>query len=142
NVGIVLAAAAWRERLRSNGATATTAAVLALIPAADDDPVPWTAPKLCDTIEGASPVATRVAARSGRDWLLVGDAAGFLDPFTGEGLHRALRSAELAVAAVDRHLDGDASALGRYEHAMTRLTGGKNAVSLVVQAFLGMPPAF
>ena len=29
-----------------------------------------------------------------------GDAAGFLDPFTGEGLHRALVSAELAGAAI------------------------------------------
>ena len=38
--------------------------------------------------------------RSGPGWLLVGDAAGFLDPFTGEGLHRALVSAELAAAAI------------------------------------------
>ena len=142
NVGIVLAAAAWRERLRSNGAAATTAAVLALIPAADDDPVTWTAPKLCDTIEGASPVATRVAARSGRDWLLVGDAAGFLDPFTGEGLHRALRSAELAADAIDRHLHGDPSALAAYDRALTRRTRAKDAVSLLVQAFLGAPSAF
>ena len=64
-------------------------------------------PRICDPIEGAAPVGHRVAARAGPDWLLVGDAAGFLDPFTGEGLHRALRSAELGAAAIDRHLAGD-----------------------------------
>ena len=40
-------------------------------------------------------------------------------PFTGEGLHRALASASLAAAAVDRHLDGDAAALTAYDRAMT-----------------------
>lgn len=40
--------------------------------------------------------ATRVTAPGA---LLIGDAAGFLDPFTGEGIHAALRSAELAVGA-------------------------------------------
>lgn len=40
--------------------------------------------------------ARRVAAPGA---LLLGDAAGFLDPFTGEGLHAALRSAELAAGA-------------------------------------------
>ena len=32
---------------------------------------------------------------SGRDWALLGDAAGFADPVTGEGIYYALRSAEL-----------------------------------------------
>ena len=31
----------------------------------------------------------------GADWALLGDAAGFADPVTGEGIYYALRSAEL-----------------------------------------------
>jgi flavin-dependent dehydrogenase len=36
--------------------------------------------------------------------VLVGDAAGYFDPFTGQGIYRALRSAELACEAVDTTL--------------------------------------
>ena len=36
---------------------------------------------------------------SGRDWALLGDAAGFADPVTGEGIYYALRSAELFAEA-------------------------------------------
>lgn len=32
---------------------------------------------------------------AGNDWALIGDAAGFADPVTGEGIYYALRSAEL-----------------------------------------------
>ncbi|HEX8707791.1 MAG TPA: NAD(P)/FAD-dependent oxidoreductase [Pyrinomonadaceae bacterium] len=44
---------------------------------------------------------TRRAAGAG--WALLGDAAGFADPVTGEGIYYALRSAELYAAA---YLDG------------------------------------
>lgn len=142
NIGIVLADRGWRRRLRADGAEAVARAVMAAIPAAPDDPVPWAAPRICDEIAGAAPVGSRVTRRSGRDWLLVGDAAGFLDPFTGEGLHRALRSAELAVAAVDRCLDGDPGALAAYDRSLARRTRSKDVVSLLVQAFLVVPPAF
>ncbi len=37
---------------------------------------------------------------SGDGWLAVGDAAGLVDPITGEGLYYALRSADLAVQAI------------------------------------------
>jgi flavin-dependent dehydrogenase len=36
---------------------------------------------------------------SGDDWALLGDAAGFADPVTGEGIYYALRSAELLAEA-------------------------------------------
>jgi menaquinone-9 beta-reductase len=142
NVGIVLASRRRREQLRRDGAEATARAVMSAIPRADDDPVPWTAPAICDAIEGASPVGARVARRSGPGWLLVGDAAGFIDPFTGEGLHRSLRLAEVAVDAADRHLAGDADALAAYDDQHARRTRSKDAVSLMVQAFLEVPSLF
>lgn len=37
---------------------------------------------------------------AGPDWALVGDAAGFADPVTGEGIYYALRSAELLARAL------------------------------------------
>ena len=84
--------------------------------------------------------------RAGPGWLLVGDAAGFLDPFTGEGLHRALVSAELAAGGdpgarrVGHAADG--APFAAYERAMQRRFLAKDAVSWLVQAFLGRPALF
>jgi flavin-dependent dehydrogenase len=138
NVGIVLANRHWRARLRAEGAEAVARAILAAVPTAADDPVPWHDARITDSIEGAAPVGTRVTRRAGREWLLVGDAAGFLDPFTGEGLHRALRSAALAATAIERAPD----ALLGYDRSLARRTRTKDLVSLLVQAFLEVPPAF
>jgi flavin-dependent dehydrogenase len=80
-----------------------------------------------------------VASRSGDGWLLVGDAAGFLDPLSGEGLHRALVSAELAADAIDGHLLGEASSLRAYDRAMSARFRSKDVVTLLIQAFLARP---
>lgn len=40
------------------------------------------------------------ATFSGDGWAMLGDAAGFVDPVTGEGLHYALRSADLLAEAL------------------------------------------
>lgn len=42
-----------------------------------------------------APITHAVDAVAGRRWALVGDAAGFLDPLTGEGVYQALLSAQL-----------------------------------------------
>ena len=143
NVGIVVGGR-WRDRLRREGAARVAADVLRGIPFADDDPIDWSTAidTASDPIEGAAPIGHRVSARHGLRWLLVGDAAGFLDPFTGEGLHRALASAELATEAIDRHLAGDQGALADYDRAMSRRFRSKDAVSLLVQAFLAQPALF
>jgi flavin-dependent dehydrogenase len=141
NVGIVIGGSR-ATRLRMDGAERTVGTVLASIPPAGDDPIDWQAAERCDPIEGAAPIGHRVARRHGSGWLLVGDASGFLDPFTGEGLHRALVSARLAAVAVDRHLHGDPDGLPAYDRAMSARFRTKDAVSLLVQAFLGQPVLF
>jgi flavin-dependent dehydrogenase len=144
NIGIVLGPS-WKARLAKEGAEAVTRSIVRAVPAADD-PGAWREGRLCDRIEGASPLGHRVTRRAGlgeragRGWLLVGDAAGFLDPFTGEGLHRALVSAELAVRAIGR--PGPVPDLGAYEAAMDRRFFGKDVVSALVQTFLARPALF
>ena len=71
----------------------------------------------------------------------VGDAAGFLDPFTGEGLHRALVSARLAAGVVLGN-EGLATDTMAYDRAMRRRFRAKDLVSLLVQAFLARPLLF
>ena len=80
--------------------------------------------------------------RAGPGWLVVGDAAGFLDPFTGEGLHRALVSAELAAAAIGADRRGRAGAFAAYDRSMRRRFLAKDVVSWLVQGFLARPTLF
>lgn len=53
-------------------------------------------------VRGAGPFETRVARRRAGRVLLVGDAAGYLDPLTGEGLKLGFLGAEAAVEAIVR----------------------------------------
>src|SRR5262245_699472 len=40
---------------------------------------------------------------SGQQWALIGDAAGLVDPITGEGLYYAFRSAQILAETIDQH---------------------------------------
>ncbi len=141
NIGIVLGSS-WQAEVARDGAHVVADRLVAGIPPAADDPAAWRDGPPLDAVAGAWPVGHRVRRRAGPGWLLVGDAAGFLDPFTGEGLHRALVSAELAAAAIRASARGRSGAFDAYERAMTRRFLAKDGVSWLVQAFLARPALF
>lgn len=94
-------------------------------------------------IRGVGPLARRVRRRTGDGFLLVGDAAGFLDPFTGEGVYKALHGARLAapviVSALERG-DTSARALAPYARAYQQAFFANTQVLRIVQGFVHSPP--
>ena len=79
----------------------------------------------------------RPVARGGGA-LLVGDAADFFDPFTGQGIYSALRGAELAAAAILDSFATGASLL-RYARARRREFMGKWLLERVIGVAVGWP---
>ena len=89
-------------------------------------------PRIAERLTGArllappraiGPLALQARQVSAPGALLVGDAAGFYDPFTGEGVTLALRSAEMAAlvgSCVLRGAGGDLTAYDRLRAAATR----------------------
>lgn len=88
-------------------------------------------------IRGVAPIGHRVSRPAGPGWMLVGDAAGFIDPFTGEGIYRALRSARAAATALQA---GDSGAVERYLAARRTAFAAKDALTWLVQGMLSAPP--
>jgi len=77
---------------------------------------------------------------------LVGDAADFFDPFTGEGIFSALRGAELladvAAEALAARGHARASALAPYRRARRRAFAGKWAVERLIGYGMWWPSLF
>ncbi len=69
---------------------------------------------------GLIPVGGPLPMRSGRA-LLAGDAAGLTHPITGGGIHQALVSGRLAGEAAAAFVEGDETALERYEPSFREL---------------------
>jgi menaquinone-9 beta-reductase len=64
---------------------------------------------------GRLPMAGSVNPKVGPNWLLVGDAAGSINPFNGEGIDYAYETARMAAGLVDEALVGGTGApLARY----------------------------
>src|SRR6267143_2887965 len=77
---------------------------------------------------GIGPLARRVRHPAGQGFALVGDAAGFFDPFTGEGIFRALRGAQLLAANPETYA-------ANRRHAFT----AKELLVVLVQLFVQTP---
>jgi geranylgeranyl reductase family protein len=60
-----------------------------------------------------------MAIQSGR-CLLLGDAAGLVDPVTGEGIYNAVRSAQMAAPVIENYLKGSCADLQEYEAVVDR----------------------
>jgi geranylgeranyl reductase family protein len=93
-------------------------------------------------VRGIGPIARRVSRTEGDGWALAGDAAGFTDPFTGEGIYRAVRSGELLAGVASKALangGASAAALAPYARARREAFRHKALVVLGVQAFVSYP---
>ncbi len=110
------------------------------------DDVPGAAQRLSGArrvgkVMGIGPLARRVARTAGPGYLLVGDAAGYLDPFTGEGVFRALRGAEIAAGAIESSLQSRDEIPAGYEQSRRNVFAGKERLTTLVQLALAWPPA-
>jgi flavin-dependent dehydrogenase len=109
---------------------------------------PQLAPRFA-TAERTSPVRATgpFASRSRRAWspgaALVGDAADFFDPFTGEGIYAALRGGELLapylVEALRLGRAREHEALAAYDRCRRYEFGGKWMVERLIGAAVAFP---
>jgi flavin-dependent dehydrogenase len=101
--------------------------------------------------ERATPVVATgpFASHTRRAWApgaaLVGDAADFFDPFTGEGIYSALRGGEMLAQTVRGALEmasvrGVDDAFRAYDRARRKEFGGKWLVEKVIGAVVGTAP--
>ena len=112
----------------------------------------WSFPRVADvsrgaervtSVRGVGPIGARVKRTSGPGYMLVGDAAGFFDPFTGEGVYKALRGAEIASEVAVLALEKDdlsARSLARYSSLRRKEFGAKELVCRLVQVFVASRP--
>ncbi|HEY3190064.1 MAG TPA: FAD-dependent monooxygenase, partial [Solirubrobacteraceae bacterium] len=90
-------------------------------------------------VRAMGPLAYRVDPPRTGGVLMVGDATGFFDPFSGEGLYNGLRSAELAVDTAVQALgrgDVSAPALAGYDRARRLASRDKERVTHALQVVI------
>jgi flavin-dependent dehydrogenase len=75
----------------------------------------------CSELRGMSPLARRARSAVAADAVLLGDAAGSLDPLTGGGMAQALLTAELFARYTMRHWEIGDDWLWKYDRARRAL---------------------
>jgi flavin-dependent dehydrogenase len=90
-----------------------------------------------------SRINVRAKRLSDEGLLLVGDATGYYDPFTGEGIYRALHGAQLASEVALEALAKDdlsVASLARYDRLSREMFKGKRLVEMIIQSAVQAPP--
>ena len=93
-------------------------------------------------LEVTGPFEVTPVQRTAPGALLVGDAAGYFDPFTGQGIFRALHGARLAAAAIRGILEApelEARWLERYERELDRFLVPSRRVQWLIDAVITRP---
>jgi flavin-dependent dehydrogenase len=85
------------------------------------------------------PLAVDCRAAGVPGMLLAGDAAGFVDPMTGDGLRFAIRGAELAAEAAIRELATGRPSWGRLTTERQREFGGKWRMNRALRRLVASP---
>ena len=96
-----------------------------------------------DAVTAVGPFASQARRASHPGALLVGDAADFYDPFTGEGIYAALRGGELAAAAVFAGLNDSRAqddAFRAYDESRRREFGAKWRVERLIACGVALAP--
>ncbi|MGH9139376.1 MAG: geranylgeranyl reductase family protein [Acidimicrobiales bacterium] len=89
---------------------------------------------------GRLPMGGSVTPNIGPNWLLVGDAAGTINPFNGEGIDYAYETGRLAATLVGEALtSGDGLVLQRYPHLLDEEYGLYFKVARVFARVIGNP---
>jgi len=91
-------------------------------------------------IGGKLPMAFSVGPKTGRNWVLVGDAAGAVNPFNGEGIDYAYETGRLAAGAIAEALAaGDPALLAAYDGALVAEYAAYHRVARIFVSAIGNP---
>jgi len=91
-------------------------------------------------VGGRLPMAGSVHPKVGPTWVVVGDAAGSINPFNGEGIDYAYETGRLAASLLSESLHaGNALALQRYPHLLDEEYGLYFRVARAFSVIIGQP---
>lgn len=89
---------------------------------------------------GRLPMGGAIHPKVGPTWVAVGDAAGSVNPFNGEGIDYALETGRLAAGLIDEALTtGDGMALQRYPQLLDEEYGRYFKVARLFAQVIGRP---
>ncbi len=94
----------------------------------------------CKATSGKIPMGGSVGPKVGPTHIVIGDAAGSVNPFNGEGIDYAYETAHMAAEVIhDALISGDAIALTRYEQLIEDEYGQYFKVARLFARIIGKP---